>query len=81
MPEIGLKGFEKPDFKPDGFVKELVQECVGGPELMQRKAKLQTISESVSSSLKKHVFENYMQFIETAREISREYPFLSLFQQ
>lgn len=53
-------------------VKELVQDCVGGPELQQTKAKIQSHSDTVSSTLKKHVYENYMQFIETAKEISRK---------
>lgn len=53
-------------------VKNLVQDCVGGPELQQTKQKIQSLSETVSSTLKKHVYENYMQFIETAKEISRK---------
>lgn len=52
-------------------VKELVQECVGGAELQQQKAQIQTFTEQTSSALKKHVYANYMQFIETAKEISR----------
>lgn len=54
-------------------VKELVQECVGGPELQQRRTKIQNFRDDVSSKLKKHVYENYMQFIDTAKEISRTY--------
>uniref|UniRef100_A0A182J9I1 Exocyst component Exo84 C-terminal domain-containing protein n=1 Tax=Anopheles atroparvus TaxID=41427 RepID=A0A182J9I1_ANOAO len=38
--------------------------------LLQTKQKIQSLSETVSSTLKKHVYENYMQFIETAKEIS-----------
>lgn len=53
-------------------VKELVNECVGGSELQQRKAKIQSFSDQTSSKLKKHVYDNYMQFIETAKEISRK---------
>lgn len=53
-------------------VKNLVQECVGGSELQQRKIKIQAYSDQTSSSLKKHVYANYMQFIETAKEISRK---------
>lgn len=49
-----------------------MQECVGGAELQQRKAKIQTFGDQTSSALKKHVYANYMQFIETAKEISRE---------
>lgn len=37
---------------------------------MKRKAKIQGFSDQTSSTLKKHVYENYMQFIETAKEIS-----------
>lgn len=50
----------------------MVQECVGGAELQQQKSKIQTFSEQTSSSLKRHVYANYMQFIETAKEISRK---------
>jgi exocyst complex component 8 len=50
----------------------LAQECVGGGELQQRKAKIQNINDDISSSLKKHVYENYLEFIETAKEISRK---------
>lgn len=52
-------------------VKELVQECVGGADLQQQKSQIQTFSEQTSSALKRHVYANYMQFIETAKEISR----------
>lgn len=52
-------------------VKELVQDCVGGAALQQCKSKIQAYSEQTASSLKKHVYANYMQFIETAKEISR----------
>lgn len=52
-------------------MKELVQECVGGAALQQCKTKIQSYGEQTSSTLKKHVYANYMQFIETAKEISR----------
>ncbi|XP_053693594.1 exocyst complex component 8 [Sabethes cyaneus] len=70
MPESGVTVFEKDNFNAEKYVKELVQDCVGGPELQQTKAKIQSHSDTVSSTLKKHVYENYMQFIETAKEIS-----------
>lgn len=54
-------------------VKESVRECVGGAELHRRKQQIQTFSDQTSSALKKHVYANYMQFIETAKEISRKY--------
>lgn len=59
------------DFFSYSDVKELVQDCVGGAALQQCKAKIQAYSDQTSSTLKKHVYANYMQFIETAKEISR----------
>lgn len=59
-------------------VKEMVQECVGGAALQQCKSKIQSYGEQTSSALKKHVYANYMQFIETAKEISRMTHFLSM---
>lgn len=59
-------------------VKELVQDCVGGAALQQCKLKIQSYGEQTSSALKKHVYANYMQFIETAKEISRMIHLLTL---
>ncbi|XP_052868771.1 exocyst complex component 8 [Anopheles cruzii] len=70
MPEASTAMFEKDNFNAEKYVKNLVQDCVGGPELLQTKQKIHGLSETVSSTLKKHVYENYMQFIETAKEIS-----------
>lgn len=57
--------------------KQLVKECVGGADLQQRKKEIQVYSDQTSATLKKSVYANYMQFIETAKEISRKY-FLSM---
>ncbi|KAF4533158.1 hypothetical protein B566_EDAN001700 [Ephemera danica] len=46
------------------------QRCVGGLELLQQRQKIQALSEETNSQLKKNVYQNYMQFIETAKEIS-----------
>ncbi|XP_050083794.1 exocyst complex component 8 [Anopheles aquasalis] len=70
MPEANTAMFEKDNFNAEKYVKNLVQDCVGGPELLQTKQKIQGLSDTVSSTLKKHVYQNYMQFIETAKEIS-----------
>ena len=51
-------------------VKELTQQCVGGHDLLQHRQKIQAISEETNQYLKKNVYHNYMQFIETAKEIS-----------
>lgn len=53
-------------------VKKLVKESVGSTELQQRKLKIQAYSDQTSSALKKHVYANYKQFIETASEIKRK---------
>lgn len=52
-------------------VRELSQTCVGGPELRRLRKKIQTLSEETSNNLKKNVYHNYLQFIDTAKEISR----------
>lgn len=65
-----LKKFSGVDFNPDKYVKEISQVCVGGIELQSHRAKIQTLAEETSQTLKKNVYKNYMQFIETAREIS-----------
>uniref|UniRef100_A0A6P7FJW3 Exocyst complex component 8-like n=1 Tax=Diabrotica virgifera virgifera TaxID=50390 RepID=A0A6P7FJW3_DIAVI len=59
------------DFTPEKYVKNLSQSYVGGSELQNLRRKLQSLSEETSNNLKKNVYENYVQFIETAKEISR----------
>ncbi|XP_052751906.1 exocyst complex component 8 [Galleria mellonella] len=70
MSDINMEKFAVPEFNPERFVKELAKSCVGGEELHQQKEKIQTLAEETASALKKNVYENYMQFIETATEIS-----------
>lgn len=65
-----MEKFAVPEFVPERYVKELTKSCVGGEELSQQKEKIQALSEETASALKKNVYENYMQFIETATEIS-----------
>jgi len=43
---------------------------VGGQELQQQRKTIQGLSESTNVLLKKNVYKNYMQFIETAKEIT-----------
>ncbi|XP_036342888.1 exocyst complex component 8-like [Rhagoletis pomonella] len=69
MAEV-IKDFDKPDFSVDKYTKQLVKECVGGADLQQRKKDIQVYSDQTSATLKKSVYANYMQFIETAKEIS-----------
>lgn len=65
--------FSSESFNPDDYVRRLVRERIAGSELSENKSDLMQEKESVSTDLKKKIFENYKQFIETAREISREY--------
>lgn len=51
-------------------MKELSAQCVGADELRQQRAKIQELANSTSAQLKRNVYQNYMQFIETAKEIS-----------
>ncbi|CAK1541642.1 unnamed protein product [Leptosia nina] len=70
MADINMENFAVPDFVPDRYVKELARSCVGGEELQQQKVKIEGLAEETANALKKNVYENYMQFIETATEIS-----------
>lgn len=70
MSDINMEKFAVPDFVPERYVKELAKSCVGGEELQQQKEKIEVLSEETANALKKNVYENYMQFIETATEIS-----------
>lgn len=69
----GTQEFANENFNADDYVKRLVKERVAGSELSDYKKQLQKEKEDVSLGLKKKVFENYNQFIETAREISRKF--------
>ncbi|KAJ8935083.1 hypothetical protein NQ314_013028 [Rhamnusium bicolor] len=59
------------DFVPEKYVRDLSQNYVGGSELQNLRKKIQTLSEETSNNLKKNVYQNYVQFIDTAKEISR----------
>ncbi|CAH2052137.1 unnamed protein product, partial [Iphiclides podalirius] len=70
MSDVNMEKFAVPEFIPDRYVKDLAKSCVGGEELQQQKEKIQNLADETASALKKNVYENYMQFIETATEIS-----------
>ncbi|KAF2880749.1 hypothetical protein ILUMI_25421 [Ignelater luminosus] len=70
MGDPTLKLLTLSDFNPDKYVRELSQNCIGGPELVRLHNKVQTLSEEINGNLKKNVYQNYMQFIDTAKEIS-----------
>ncbi|KAI4465414.1 exocyst complex component 8 [Holotrichia oblita] len=67
-PTLSLLGSS--DFNPDKYVRELSLNFIGGLELARLRKKVHSLSEETSNNLKKNVYENYMQFIDTAKEIS-----------
>lgn len=70
MSDTIYKKIGSADFNPEKFVKELAQQCVGGIELQHQRQKIQSLADETNVLLKKNVYQNYMQFIETAKEIS-----------
>lgn len=57
----------------EGFflvVKDLNTQCIGATELHKQRMKIQELNDKTSIQLKRNVYQNYMQFIETAKEIS-----------
>ncbi|KAL2739138.1 exocyst complex component 8 [Vespula maculifrons] len=70
MAENLAKVFAAEDFNAEKFVKDLSAQCVGADELRQQRAKIQELANNTSALLKRNVYQNYMQFIETAKEIS-----------
>ncbi|EDV93691.1 exocyst complex component 8 [Drosophila grimshawi] len=65
-----MKEFDDFNFSVDKYTKELTRECVGGSDLQQRKKEIEAYSEQTSATLKQTCKKNYMQFIQTAKEIS-----------
>ncbi|XP_015601333.1 exocyst complex component 8 [Cephus cinctus] len=70
MAESLAKSFAAKEFNPEKFVKDLSAQCIGADELRLQRAKIQELSDKTSAQLKRNVYQNYMQFIETAKEIS-----------
>jgi len=58
------------DYDPKRYVGEISQRCVGGEEILAQRKVIQTLSDDTNNQLKKNVYQNYSQFIETAKEIS-----------
>jgi len=58
------------DYAPPKYVAEISQRCVGGEEVIAHRKLIQDLSDETSALLKHNVYQNYSQFIETAKEIS-----------
>ncbi|ESO87616.1 hypothetical protein LOTGIDRAFT_207015 [Lottia gigantea] len=58
----------KPAFDAESFVAKIA--ASGEDQLLDMKHKMQMLNDDTAQSLKKNVYKNYSQFIETAKEIS-----------
>lgn len=59
-----------PQFNPLDYVKQKVVNCDGVKDLLIEKERIKTLADETNGLLKKNVYKNYTQFIETAKEIS-----------
>ncbi|CAB4039585.1 Hypothetical predicted protein, partial [Paramuricea clavata] len=68
-PVLALK-ISKEDFDPDQYVKDMCRNCNTHAELKEQQKKIKNLNEETAATLKRNVYRNYQQFIETSREIS-----------
>ncbi|XP_023224533.1 exocyst complex component 8-like [Centruroides sculpturatus] len=57
-------------FNPHEYVKELNEVCEEVEDLLSARQRIVNVAEETNGQLKKNVYKNYTQFIETAKEIS-----------
>ncbi|XP_038617049.1 exocyst complex component 8 [Tachyglossus aculeatus] len=57
-------------FEAGLYVKQLSQQSDGDRDLQEHRQRIQALADETAHSLKRNVYQNYRQFIETAREIS-----------
>lgn len=70
MADLLVKKLTAEDFNAERYVQDLSQSSVGGLELQQQRQRIHHLAEETNAQLKKNVYMNYMQFIDTAKEIS-----------
>lgn len=68
-PVLALK-LTHEEFDPDKYVKDMCRNCNTHAELKEQQKKIKTLNEETAATLKRNVYRNYQQFIETSREIS-----------
>ncbi|XP_077202503.1 exocyst complex component 8 [Paroedura picta] len=75
--EVGAVGgsrlrrqLESGSYVADEYVKILSQQSDGDRDLQEHRQRIHALNEETAQSLKRNVYQNYRQFIETAREIS-----------
>ncbi|XP_030052282.1 exocyst complex component 8 [Microcaecilia unicolor] len=61
---------ESSSFESKQYVTQLSQQSDGDRDLQEHRQRVQTLADETAQNLKKNVYKNYRQFIETAREIS-----------
>ncbi|KAM9317110.1 exocyst complex component 8 [Gastrophryne carolinensis] len=64
------KQLEYSNFNAEQYVKVLSQQSDGDRDLQEHRQRIQNLADDTAQSLKRNVYLNYRQFIETAREIS-----------
>ncbi|XP_071997221.1 exocyst complex component 8 [Engystomops pustulosus] len=57
-------------FEAEQYVKLLSQQSDGDRDLQEHRQRIQGLADETAQSLKRNVYQNYRQFIETAKEIS-----------
>uniref|UniRef100_A0A0P4WL32 Exocyst component Exo84 C-terminal domain-containing protein n=1 Tax=Scylla olivacea TaxID=85551 RepID=A0A0P4WL32_SCYOL len=70
MADLLEKKLTAEDYNAEKYVLRLSQNSVGDHELQQQRKKIQQLAEKTNAQLKRNVYMNYMQFIDTAKEIS-----------
>lgn len=68
-PVLALK-LTNEEFDPEKYVKDMCRNCNTHAELKEQQKKIKTLNEETAATLKRNVYRNYQQFIETSREIS-----------
>ncbi|XP_077533024.1 exocyst complex component Exo84 [Haemaphysalis longicornis] len=62
--------FTSPGFSPTNYVKNLVENSIRIDAILNERQHIANLADETNNLLKKNVYKNYMQFIETAKEIS-----------
>ncbi|XP_069463040.1 exocyst complex component 8 [Ambystoma mexicanum] len=71
MADVRLRRqLESGGFEPRAYVQRLSQQSDGDRDLQEHRQRVQTLADETAQSLKRNVYQNYRQFIRTAREIS-----------
>ncbi|KAG8447308.1 hypothetical protein GDO86_014683 [Hymenochirus boettgeri] len=61
---------ESSSFQVEHYVQTLSQQSDGDRDLQEHRQRIQSLADETAQNLKRNVYQNYRQFIQTAREIS-----------